>query len=101
MKKALLVTSLLGLLTLGGCAGGGVGVSYRAYTAPPPLRVETRGFAPGPDYFWVNGYWGGGNGGYAWVPGQWSRRPRPRAVWVEPRWERRGREYRFHPGRWR
>ena len=98
MKRTFLTAALLSLMTLTACTGV---VTYRASTPPPPLRVETYGPAPGPGFFWINGYWGWGNGGYAWVPGRWAARPRPRAVWVEPRWERQGRYYRMREGRWR
>jgi hypothetical protein len=89
----------IGVLSLAGC--GGVGVSYYASTPPPPLRVETFGPAPGPDFLWVSGHWGWNNGAYMWTPGRWEHRPRAHAVWVIPRWERRSGRYEFHPGYWK
>ena len=99
MKRVLFLPLSFAILALGAC--GGFGVSYYAATPPPPLRAETFGVAPGPDYAWVNGYWGWNGGAYAWVPGRWDRRPRPGAVWVEPRWERKGNRYHFRSGHWR
>lgn len=89
----------LGIALMAGCTG--VGVSYRARTAPPPLRVETYGPAPGPGFVWINGYWNWGGNNYVWVPGRWDRGPRPGSRWVDPRWEHRGNSYRFHRGYWR
>ena len=86
-------------LTAIGCAGGYVGVYAR--TAPPPVRVETYGPAPGAGYVWVNGYWGYRNNNYAWVAGRWDRPPRGRRRWEDGRWEHRGNSYRWREGRWR
>ena len=77
MKRVLPAAAFLGMLVLSGCSS--VGVPYRLATPPPPIRVEARGLEPGPGYFWVAGYWGW-NRAYVWVPGQWLRRPRPRAI---------------------
>ncbi len=89
--------SLAGL-SLTGCAGG---YAFYATAPPPPIRVEARGIAPGPGFIWIDGYWGYGGGGYAWVAGRWARPPRPRAVWVPGRWETRRGRYYYRQGRWR
>jgi len=88
----------IAVLSLAGCAGGGY---YYASTPPPAVRVEARGFAPGPGYVWINGYWGYRGGSHVWVAGRWERPPHARARWIEPRWERRGNRYAFREGRWR
>lgn len=71
--------------------------------APPPPRHEVyvERDRPGPDYVWVNGYWGGEPGHYAWTKGHWDRPPHRGARWVEPRWENRGGHYTFVRGYWR
>jgi hypothetical protein len=71
-------------------------------SAPPPPRHEVvvERSRPGPDYVWVNGYWGNNRGRQEWVAGRWARPPHARAVWVEPRWERRDRGYVFVNGYW-
>src|SRR6185312_14069874 len=52
--------------------------------APPPPRHEVIVASPGPDYVWVNGYWGGEPGHYSWVGGHWDRPPHRGSVWVSP-----------------
>jgi WXXGXW repeat (2 copies) len=99
MKRTLGMVVILGGLSLAGCAGRGY--AYYASAPPPPVRVEARGVAPGAGFVWVDGYWGYRGGSYAWVPGNWARPPRPRAVWVPGRWETRRGRYYYRSGRWR
>ncbi|MEQ1949139.1 MAG: hypothetical protein ABL995_18245 [Bryobacteraceae bacterium] len=99
MKRWILATCLGSLLTLGGCAGARVGVYAR--TAPPPMRVENYGPAPGPMYVWVEGFWGWSGGSYNWNPGRWAVPPRGRRNWTPGRWDRRGDRYTWRDGRWR
>src|SRR6516162_3836950 len=60
-------------------------------SAPPPPPVEVVPAAPGPEYIWVDGYWGW-HGRWIWEPGRWAVRPHARAAWVPGRWSqgRRG-----------
>ena len=99
MKRALGAIVILGGLSLAGCAGGSY--AYYATTPPPPIRVESRGVAPGVGFVWIDGYWGYRSGAYVWVPGRWDRPPRPRARWVPGRWEARRGRYYYRDGRWR
>jgi hypothetical protein len=39
---------------------------------------------PGPDYFWVQGYWYPQGSRYVWHDGYWTRPPYEGAYWVEP-----------------
>src|SRR5689334_17114763 len=73
MKKKLLALVLLA----GGSAFGATRFSFGvaigaapAYYAPAPVVVAPA--YPGPDYYWIDGYWGPR---HAWVPGYWARRP--------------------------
>ncbi len=86
-------------LFLEGCGSSRVGMY--ATTAPPPIRMEPRGIAPGPGYYWVPGNYMYGSGGYVWRPGRWDRAPRGRHRWQEGRWELRGNRYYWRDGRWR
>src|SRR2546426_1096897 len=46
--------------------------------APPPRRVEVVPVRPGPEFVWIDGYWGWSGPACAWVPGRWERPPRLR-----------------------
>jgi len=98
-KNALILGLAAASLGAAGCGGGYVGLYAR--TAPPPIRVETYGPAPGAGYVWVNGYWGYRGNNYVWVPGRWDRPPRGRRRWEDGRWEHRGDRYVWRNGRWR
>jgi len=50
---------------------GGVGAGFFQSAAPPNYFVPTR---PGPDYFFVDGYWAQDHGRRHWVAGFWQRR---------------------------
>ena len=69
--------------------------------APPPRRVEVVPVHPGPEFVWIDGYWGWTDRAYAWVPGRWARPPRLRAHWVPGHWRREHRGWYWQPGRWR
>jgi WXXGXW repeat (2 copies) len=98
MKRAVL-SVLVGAVGLISCVAGGY--AYYAPAAPPPVRVEAFGAAPGPGYVWINGYWSYGGRGYAWVPGRWERAPHRGAAWVAGRWERKGSRWAYRAGHWR
>ncbi len=90
----LLVT--LALLALEACAGG-----YYVVAPPPPPRYGVVGYAPGPGFVWVDGFWDWRGGRWAWVGGSWRRPPRAGAVWVPNRWVPAGHRYRLERGYWR
>ena len=77
-----------------------VGTPVYSTTAPPAVRVEVQGVAPGPGYTWVAGYWAWNGNGYTWSAGHWEQPPQPTLTWEAPQWEREGGRYRFRPGRW-
>ena len=68
--------------------------------APPELRVETAGVAPGPGYAWIGGYWGWHGGRHEWVSGYWER-PHPGYVWVPHAWMHVSGGWRLREGYWR
>jgi len=68
---------------------------------PPEPRREVIVEQPGPEYFWIAGYYRWDGGVYAWVPGRWERRPRERAVWVSGRWYHERRGWYWVEGHWR
>jgi hypothetical protein len=50
---------------------GGVGAGFVQSAPPPNYFVPSR---PGPDYFFVDGYWAQDHGRRHWVAGSWQRR---------------------------
>lgn len=69
--------------------------------APPPVVVEARTTAPGPEYIWIEGHheWDGSR--YVWVHGRWERRPRAGGEWISGHWERTRRGWYWVEGHWR
>ena len=67
--------------------------------APPPPQVEVVPVTPGPDYYWVPGYWTW-RGTWVWVGGRWAVRPWHGAVWVGGHWGRHGHGYIWIGGQW-
>jgi len=101
MKPIRLALSAAGLLALAACVPLPPPDAVVVAVRPPAYQVEVMSAAPGPDYFWIRGYWAWGGSAYAWVPGRWERRPHPRAVWVEGRWRSTRRGWYWQPGHWR
>lgn len=90
--------------TLAGCVVApahhyGYGRGGYVTVAPPAPQVEVIGVAPGPGYFWVDGYWGWHGHRHHWVGGHWEHR-RPGYRWEPHQWQRDGNRYREAPGRW-
>lgn len=87
---------LLGMLfVMGTSAFGQVSIGIRI-GAPPPPRVVRIPARPGPDYYWVDGYWYPVDGRYVWHNGYWTRPPYGSARWVGPRYE----SGQFYQGYW-
>ena len=83
MKKTLLALMLL----TGGSSFAQLSIGVRIGPPPPPRVIHARPHAPGPDYFWVDGYWYPIGNRYKWHDGYWSRPPYAGAAWVGPRYE--------------
>jgi hypothetical protein len=72
-----------------------------AQVAPPAPPVEIVTATPGPDYYWVPGYWTWNGGAWIWVSGRWTIRPWHGAVWIGGRWARHAHGWIWIGGRWR
>jgi len=96
-KLALLSVMMLALLALSACGGG----YYYVRVPPPPPRYGVVGYAPGPGYVWVDGFWDWRGGNWFWVAGSWRRPPHRGAVWVPHRWVQTSHGYRLQHGHWR
>ena len=75
-------------------------VSLYIGSAPPPLRYERRGNAPGPGYAWVDGYWQPNGRHYRWVAGGWNQPPYEGAHWNHPHYDHRRQGWELHEGHW-
>lgn len=86
---------------LPGNLGNTLQAALRVRIAPPALRQESQPAQPGPNFFWVGGYWNWRprQEQYVWVPGHWEAE-RPNYQWQPAQWVQRGSEYIFVRGRW-
>ncbi len=101
-RKSALAIVLLGAGALVGCGGGYYSGSVVVGPPPPEPYYGAVGYAPGPGYVWLGGYYDLDGGHWRWREGHWGRRPHPHDEWVRPYWEHRGGgHYRFHQGYWR
>lgn len=91
---------LLGAATLADCGGGGVYYAGVSVGPPAPLVYGPVGVAPGPGYYWTDGYYDWVGGAWVWRPGRWARPPHPGYVWRRPYYDRYRNGYRMHPGYW-
>jgi hypothetical protein len=73
--------------------------AYWSLRAPPALRVEERGVAPGAGYWYRPGYYGWYNRDYRWYGGRWYA-PRPGYAYYGPSWHHWGNRWGYRPGRW-
>jgi hypothetical protein len=92
MKKTLLAL----LLLAAGSSFAQVSIGVRIGPPPPPRVVRVQPRAPGPGYFWVDGYWYPVGNHYKWHNGYWTRPPYGEARWIGPRYE----GDRFFEGYW-
>jgi len=97
MKRTILLVPALAMFSLVGCAAQ---AGY--YVAPPPPApvIGVVGYAPGPGYVWIDGFWDW-HGHYVWVPGYWGRPPHPHSVWVPGRAFYEHGRYQYRRGHWR
>lgn len=80
MKKLLALLLLAG----GTIFGAQLSIGIRIGPPPAPRVVRVRPAAPGPDFFWVEGYWYPVGNHYKWHDGYWTRPPYAGAHWVTP-----------------
>ncbi len=82
VKSAVLSGVLLASSAMVAC-GGGYRAGYVAYSVPPPpapYAVGAVGYAPGPGYVWVDGFWNLNGSRWSWVNGRWAVPPHGHAV---------------------
>ena len=76
-----------------------VGIHWGGVHAPPAVRIEERGVAPGPNHFWRPGYYGWNGRDYAWHGGRWYPH-RAGYEYTGPAWHNIGGRWGYRPGRW-
>src|SRR5450631_1865682 len=86
-RRGQMKTLFAAMLLTAGLGFGQVSVGIRIGPPPPPRVVRVRPVAPGPGYFWVDGYWYPNGNRYRWHEGYWTRPPYEGAHWVGPRHE--------------
>lgn len=59
-----------------------ISIGVRIGPPPAPRVVRLRPASPGPDFFWVEGYWAPVGNHYKWHDGYWARPPYAGARWV-------------------
>lgn len=75
-------------------------VSVYIGSPPPSPRYERRGYAPGPGYTWVGGYWAPNGRHYRWVPGRWDQPPYAGARWNHPHYVHVKQGWQLQEGHW-
>ncbi len=98
LRRLLIVTTLVLLVTLATASFAQVGVSVTI--APPELPVYEQPLCPGDGYIWTPGYWAWADGGYYWVPGTWVIAPQVGYFWTPGYWGWGGGGFLFYPGYW-
>jgi len=91
-------TKLLAVMLLAGgsmfaqtrfSVGVGFGGQGAGFYQPPPSYAYDIPASPGPDYYWVDGYWSQDYGRNTWIAGYWNRRPFNEGYRVAPRFANR------------
>jgi len=68
--------------------------------APPALRHEVIGVAPGAESVWISGYWTHTHNRWVWLPGHWEARPRAGATWAPGYWQHTTSGWVWRSGHW-
>ena len=91
-------TKLLAVMLLAGgsmfaqtrfSVGVGFGGPGAGFYQPPPSYAYDVPPSPGPDYYWVDGYWSQDYGRNTWIAGYWNRQPFSGGYQVAPRFDNR------------
>jgi hypothetical protein len=102
MKNSLIASAGLMLLLFTIPAQAQIHIGLGIRIGPPAPVHEVIVERPFSGAVWIPGFyrWHAAHRSYVWVPGRWTRMPRPGVVWIPERWERRRGEWVFYEGRW-
>jgi len=78
---------LAAMILTAGLGFGQISVGIRIGPPPSPRVVRVRPRAPGPDFFWVDGYWYPAGHRYRWHEGYWTRPPYAGYRWIGPHYQ--------------
>jgi hypothetical protein len=92
---------LIGLVFAGALAFSAAAADVVVRIRPPHAVSERRTRPPSRNHVWVSGYHRWDGNGYAWTPGRWEQRPRPRAHWVKHHWIHQRGGWVLVEGHWR
>ena len=87
MRNLLKISAVLGFLLLASPAHAQVSFGFSFGQPPPAPRAYVVPPQPGPDYYWVNGYWYRAGSRWAWRDGYWAHTSYDDSYWVEPYWD--------------
>jgi WXXGXW repeat (2 copies) len=102
LRHVLLSSALGAAVATGAVAPAAAQVYGGIYvqTAPPAPIYETVPAAPGPNYYWVGGYWTWNGYRYVWTHGHYATVPYAGAVWHPGHWAHNRSGYYWRPGHW-
>jgi hypothetical protein len=96
MKRLPAILMMFMLLGFGSVANAQVSFGFRIGPPPPPRVVRTLPRRPGPEFYWIDGYWYPAGNHYRWHDGYWTRPPYQGARWIGPRYN----GGQFYVGHW-
>lgn len=98
MNTTIRILLLLLIMSVQSATFGQAGIVVKI--APPPVKKEVRMKSPGPNHFWVAGYWKWDGKKYVWIDGRWMP-SRTGYVWAPGRWKKVRVGWEWVEGQWR
>lgn len=105
-RLAILSASLLLALGTAACTPPGqtpgATAAANPYPPPPPVRTEVIPKPPvsGDPLIWQPGHWDWVSNGYAWVPGEWTKRAGHGTEWQDGYWSNQSGTWTWVPAHW-
>ncbi|MGA7284703.1 MAG: hypothetical protein WBW87_09215 [Candidatus Cybelea sp.] len=102
LRNILLAGALGAAVAAGAVAPAAAQVYGGVYvqTAPPAPIYEVVPGAPGPNYYWVGGYWRWNGYRYVWAHGYYAAAPYSGAVWHAGHWAHDRYGWSWRAGHW-
>jgi hypothetical protein len=102
LRNILLAGALGGAIATGAVLPAAAQVYGDIYvqSAPPAPIYETVPAAPGPGYYWINGYWRWNGSRYVWAHGYYATAPYSGASWHAGHWAQNRYGWYWRAGHW-